>query len=273
MAWYDKIFKSKKFVLKNGKTVEEKASRAPFYTILVIIVVIISGELTGFELNVLLNRGYQFFNIVAKMFPPNWSYVSKAFPALMDTIKMSFIGSFIGAVVAVPFAVIASRNIVHSKILLAIARVVISLLRTIPTIVAALIATYIFGLGTMAGTVAITLFTFTYIAKQLYEIIESVDMGAFEAMESIGTTRIRAFFAAILPQILPSYLSISLYAFEGNVRYASILGYVGAGGLGQIINDNLGWRNYPNVGMILIELFVVVFLIESLSHYLRSRLT
>ena len=273
MFWYDKIFKPKQFILANGKTVEEKASRAPFYGLIVIIVIIVSGKLTGFELSILLNRGYQFFNIIAKMFPPNWSYVSKAFPALMDTIKMSFIGSFIGAVVAVPFAIIASRNIIRSNIVLWLARLVISLLRTIPTIVAALIATYVFGLGTMAGTVAITLFTFTYIAKQLYEIIESVDMGAFEAMESIGSTRIRAFFSAILPQILPSYLSISLYAFEGNVRYASILGYVGAGGLGQIINDNLGWRNYDNVGMILIELFVVVFIIETLSHYLRSRLT
>jgi phosphonate transport system permease protein len=145
--------------------------------------------------------------------------------------------------------------------------------RTIPTLVSALIATYIFGLGTMAGTTAIAIFSFTYIGKLLYEQIETVDMGAFEAMEALGTNRFRAFIFAILPQIIPSYISISLFCFEGNVRYASILGYVGAGGLGLILNEKISWRQYDSVGMILIMLFLTVFIIESTSHYIRSKLS
>ena len=140
-------------------------------------------------------------------------------------------------------------------------------------LVAALIATYIWGLGTMAGTVAIAVFTFAYVGKQLYELIETVDMGAYEAMEAMGAGRAQAFLAAIQPQVLPAYLSVCLFCFEGNVRYAAILGYVGAGGLGLILNEKIGWREYDSVGMILVVLFGTVLLIEALSHYIRKKLT
>ena len=152
-------------------------------------------------------------------------------------------------------------------------RLFLSLVRTLPTLVCALIATYIFGLGTMAGTCSIAIFTFAYVGKQLFELIETADMGSFEAMEALGATRTRSFLAAILPQILPTYLSVSLFCLEGNVRYASILGYVGAGGLGLIMNEKIGWREYDSVGMILIVLFVTVVAIEGISHAIRKRLT
>ena len=142
-----------------------------------------------------------------------------------------------------------------------------------PTLVCALIATYIFGLGTMAGTCAIAVFTFAYVGKQLFEIIETVDMGPYEAMEALGATRLQAFTTAVFPQVLPTYLSVSLFCLEGNVRYASILGYVGAGGLGLIMNEKIGWREYDSLGMILIVLFLTVMVIEGISHWLRKRLT
>lgn len=98
-------------------------------------------------------------------------------------------------------------------------------------------------------------------------------MGPFEAMEALGATRVRAFITAVFPQVLPTYLSVSLFCLEGNVRYASILGYVGAGGLGLIMNGKIGWREYSSVGMILIVLFVTVVIIEWFSHAVRKRLT
>ena len=98
-------------------------------------------------------------------------------------------------------------------------------------------------------------------------------MGPFEAMEAMGCTKIRAFIESVIPQILPGYLSNSLYCFEGNVRYAAILGYVGAGGIGLILNSEIGWRNYSRVGMILIILFITVVIIEYLSYWLREKLS
>ena len=182
------------------------------------------------------------------------------------------LGSFIGSILVVPFAMLASTNIIHSRVIVAAMRLLLSIIRTLPTLVSALIATYIFGLGTLAGTTAIAIFTFAYIGKILYEEIETVDMGPFEAMEAMGATKVRAFISAIVPQVLPSYLSNCLFCFEGNVRYASILGYVGAGGLGLILNEKIGWREYASVGMILLALFVTVFIIETISRAARKRL-
>ena len=111
------------------------------------------------------------------------------------------------------------------------------------------------------------------LGTQLFEIIETVERGPYEAMEALGATRLQAFTTAVFPQVLPTYLSVSLFCLEGNVRYASILGYVGAGGLGLIMNEKIGWREYDSLGMILIVLFVTVIVIEALSHWLRKRLT
>ena len=196
----------------------------------------------------------------------------KIWQPLFDTIKMSLLGSVIGSVLVVPFAMLASTNIIKNRFVVSFMRLFLSIVRTLPTLVTALIATYVLGLGTLAGTTAIAVFTFAYIGKILYEEIETVDMGAFEAMEAMGATKVRAFISSIVPQVLPSYLSNCLFCFEGNVRYASILGYVGAGGLGLILNEKIGWREYSSVGMILVALFVTVFIIESISRAARKRL-
>ena len=273
MGIYDKIFKPKKLVLSDGKVVEEKRTRTPLVLLLLLIATVISVRITGFSLNTILTRGNQFFVILGQMFPPKTGYLSSIWGPLLDTIKMSLLGSFAGGVLAIPFAILASSNLVKNKVVLGVVRIFLSIVRTIPTLVAALIATYIWGLGTMAGTVAIAVFTFAYVGKQLYELIETVDMGAYEAMEAMGAGRAQAFLAAIQPQVLPAYLSVCLFCFEGNVRYAAILGYVGAGGLGLILNEKIGWREYDSVGMILVVLFGTVLVIEALSHYIRKKLT
>ena len=273
MSLYDKIFPPRTITLENGKTVLQPVSRMPLIIVLVLICCAVSVKVTGFNFATLAKRGEQFFVILGDMFPPNWKYSSQVWGPLFDTIKMSLLGSFIGGVLAIPFAILASSNLVKNKVVLGVVRIFLSIVRTIPTLVAALIATYIWGLGTMAGTVAIAVFTFAYVGKQLYELIETVDMGAYEAMEAMGAGRAQAFLAAIQPQVLPAYLSVCLFCFEGNVRYAAILGYVGAGGLGLILNEKIGWREYDSVGMILVVLFGTVLLIEALSHYIRKKLT
>ncbi|NMN01200.1 phosphonate ABC transporter, permease protein PhnE [Bifidobacterium sp. DSM 109958] len=227
---------------------------------------------TGFDPTVLAARGDEFFKILGRMVPPDWSSAGSIVDPLLDTIRMSLLGSFIGTVTAIPFAMIASTTIIHSHIVTVVMRFIFSLIRTLPTIITALVATYIFGLGTLAGTTAIALFTFSYLGKVLYEEIESVDMGPFEAMTALGASPSQAFRYAVLPAIAPSYISNALFCFEGNVRYSAILGYVGAGGLGLILNENLAWREYSTVGMILLELLLTVFVIETTSRAIRRRL-
>ncbi len=259
--------------LANGKTVQPPKSMALPALAFLLIATAISVQVTGFDAAVLAERGHEFFTILWRMIPPNISYLDYIWSPLFDTIKMSILGSVLGAALAVPFAVLGASNIVHHKAVVSVVRLFFSIVRTLPTLVTALLATYLFGLGTFAGTVAILVFSFAYLGKLLYEQIETVDMGAYQAIEAMGATKIRAFQYAILPQVLPGYIANCLFCFEGNVRYASILGYVGAGGLGMILNEKIGWQEYDKVGMILCSLFVTVAIIEVVSHAIRKKLT
>lgn len=272
MSFYDRLFPPKEIVLPSGHKAYKPRSRAPLVIVVLLALSILSVRITGFNMATLVSRIREFFVILGEMIPPRWSYMSQIWQPLFDTIKMSLLGSFIGSVLVIPFAMLASTNVIHNHVVVALMRLLLSIIRTLPTLVSALIATYVFGLGTLAGTTAIAIFTFAYIGKILYEEIETVDMGPFEAMQAMGATVVQSFINAIVPQVLPSYLSNCLFCFEGNVRYASILGYVGAGGLGLILNEKIGWREYDSVGMILLALFVTVFIIETISRAARKRL-
>lgn len=273
MALYDKIFKPRLMTLPNGKVVEERRSRTPLIVALIFIISAISVKVTGFKMSTIVRRGYQFWDYLDRMFPAELSYIGSIWQPLFDTIKMSIIGSLLGALMAIPFSMLAATNVVRNKAVVVLVRLFFSITRTLPTLVTAMVATFIFGLGTIAGTTAIAIFTFSYVGKLLYEQIETVDMGPFEAMEAMGCSKIRAFCVSIIPQVMPGYIANSLYCFEGNVRYASILGYVGAGGIGLIINQNIGWRNYGKLGMIVVILFVTVVTIEYLSFWIRGKLS
>jgi phosphonate transport system permease protein len=270
---FDRIFKPETITLKNGHSTVRPRSRLPLILVLVLVVFVWALRMTGFDLSVVASRGYEMWNILGKIFQPKWSFFPKVVTPLIDTIKMSIMGTAIGCVLALPFAVLASSNINHLKWLVSVVRFILALIRTLPTLIIALACALIFSLGTFAGTVAIAIFTFGIVAKMLYESIETIDMGPFEAMEALGANKFQAFWSACVPQILPVYLSHCLYCFEMNVRASAILGYVGAGGLGITINERIGWRDYNGLGMVLLTLFVVVLAIEFFSEYLRKKLS
>jgi len=270
---FDRIFKPEIMTLPNGHQVARPRSRMPLIAAVLIAVVWASILLTGFDIGIIIKRGHQFIYILDRIFHPNFEYFEKVVGPLMDTIKMSVLGSVLGATLALPFAVVASTNINKNNLVVSLCRFLLNIIRTLPTLIIAKFAALIFGLGTFAGTVAITVFTFGVVSKMMYEAIETIDMGAFEAMESAGGDKFQSFRVACFPQILPTYLSYCLYSLEMNIRAAAILGYVGAGGLGLLINERIGWRDYEGLGMVLLALFVVVFIIENTSQYLRRKLS
>ena len=308
---FDRVFKPQTVVLANGHSVARPRSRGPLICGIVVLMIWLSIQLTGFDLGIIARRGNQFMVILSQVFSPDlfnikadtfarfgleaetvglgsipdgrwwqalWytmehSFAPTVFSPLWDTLRMSVLGSFIGATLALPIAVAASTNINRNKPTVTILRLLLNIIRTLPTLVIAKIFALIFGLGTFAGTLAILVFTLGVICKMMYESIETIDMGAFEAMESFGATKFQGFWSASMKQILPTYLSYSLYALEMNVRAASILGYVGAGGLGLLIDERIGWRDYNGLGTVLLMLFILVVSIESLSQYLRRKLS
>ena len=273
LTLYDRVFKPQRIVLENGHTVLRKRSRTPAIVLLLAVAVYLSLKATGFSMSVVINKFSKMLDLLVKIFQPNWEFFPKVVSPLVDTIKMSILGTVIGYVIALPVAILASSNINKNIVVVSIFRFILALIRTLPTLIIALVCALIFSLGTFSGTIAIAIFTFGIVAKMLFESIETIDMGPFEAMEALGANKFQAFWSACVPQILPVYLSHSLYCFEMNVRASAILGYVGAGGLGITINERIGWRDYNSLGMVLLSLFVVVVAIDFFSEYLRRKLS
>ena len=270
---YDKIFKPQTVTLPNGHSVRRRRSRTPLIVLALVLAICWAVKMTGFQPSVIIQRFSKMLDLLEKIFQPDWSFLPKVISPLLDTIKMSILGTVIGCAIALPVAILSSSNINRSFPVVSVFRFLLALIRTLPTLVIALVCALIFSLGTFSGTVAIAIFTFGVVSKMLYESIETIDMGPFEAMEALGANKFQAFWSACVPQILPVYLSHCLYCFEMNIRASAILGYVGAGGLGITINERIGWRDYNSLGTVLLTLFVVVALIEFFSEYLRKKLS
>ena len=241
--------------------------------LLLALAIYLSLEMTGFDMGIIVSKFSKMLDLMKKILRPDWTFFPKVVSPLIDTIKMSILGTVIGCLLALPVAILSSSNINHNRPIVSVCRFILALIRTLPTLIIALVCALIFSLGTFSGTVAIAIFTFGIVAKMLFESIETIDMGPFEAMEALGANKFQAFWSACVPQILPVYLSHSLYCFEMNVRASAILGYVGAGGLGITINERIGWRDYNSLGMVLLSLFVVVVAIDFFSEYLRRKLS
>jgi len=266
-----------KFTITNGKTVTKPFNKIWIILAIVIVLLIIFWQFIKFnpEFIALDQLGI----ILKKMFTPKgtrtwgdyFKYMLRLKEPLLDTLQMSFAGSILGSALAIPVAILAARNIFKKKFIYVPIRFLMNLIRTIPAMILALISVFFVGIGVLSGILAITLFTFGIMAKMLYEVIETVDMNPFEALESTGANKTQAFRYAVMPQILPVFVSYLIYVFEMNVRASAILGYVGAGGIGTVIKDNILY-NYDRVGASVIVMLVLILVVQFLSNFLRSKL-
>lgn len=220
---FDRLFKPQVITLPNGHTVERPRSRQPLIWICVAAAVWASVVLTGFDFSILIKRGHQFTVILKQIFQPDWSFLPKVIGPLVDTIKMSILGSVLGATLALPFAVVSSTNINRNGIVVALCRFLLNLIRTLPTLVIAKFAALIFGLGTFAGTMAITVFTFAWYPRCCTRPSRPSTWVPSRPWESAGGNKFQSFWSACFPQILPTYLSYCLYSLEMNIRAAAIL--------------------------------------------------
>ncbi len=243
------------------------------YIILILAIVFVLAIIaTDIDLIQFFSNLGNMWRIISRLIDPNFGFTPRMWGPLIETIQLSVGGTLIGSFFAIPVAIFSSSNIVKKSVIYNPIRFIMSLIRTIPVLVYAAMLMFIVGMGAMAGLIALSIFTFTIVSKMLYEVIETVDMLPYEAIESTGANKLQAIRTAVLPQVLGNYLSIVLYNFEINLRSATIIGFVGAGGIGLLLSDRISWRQYEDVGMILLVLFTVIILIESLSRYLRKKL-
>jgi phosphonate transport system permease protein len=193
-----------------------------------------------------------------------------AFWAMLETIEMAFIGTVIGVAIALPLSLLASRNL-NSKFVYAPVRAFLAAARTFPSILWAILFVIIVGLGPFAGILAITLYTIGFISKLQYESIEAVDNVPVEATSAIGLTKLQLIRYVIIPDSAPHLISQILYMFDYNVRQTSILGIVGAGGIGFYIINYIKFFEYGKAAVFMLVVLATVLAIDWISVKVRDR--
>ena len=212
-------------------------------------------------------------DLISRMFPPDWMYVNKLYKALWDTLNIATLGTLLGVVLAFPVAFLAARNTTPSTVFVRpIALFIIAASRSINSLIWALLLAAILGPGILAGIIAIGLRSIGFIAKLLYESIEEINNTSLEAIESTGASRFQTIDYAIIPQILPAFLSIAIFRWDINIRESTILGLVGAGGIGLFLSSSLNVLAWPKVTLIIIVILGTVVISESLSAKVRDLL-
>lgn len=203
---------------------------------------------------------------------PNWEFLPRTIEPMLETFRMAVIAAVIGCAVALPAAFVVSRVTSPNAVVLFVGRALLSIVRAIPDILYALMFVAAVGVGPLAGITALVFFNIGVVAKLLSETVDGVDAGPIEAAVASGGNRAQTVRWAVLPQVLPHYVAYSLYTFELNIRASTVIGIVGAGGIGNLLFTQYRFFNWSNVSVIVITLFVLVFLIELISIYLRRRL-
>ena len=193
-----------------------------------------------------------------------------AFWSMLETIEMAFIGTVVGVVIALPLSLLAARNL-NRKLIYVPLRGILAAARTFPSILWAILFVIMVGLGPFAGVLAIIMYTIGFIAKLQYESIEAVDSDPVEAVNSIGVSKWQLIRHVVIPESAPHLISQVLYMFDYNVRQTSILGLVGAGGIGFYIINYIKFFEYGKAAVFMIVVLITVLIIDFVSVKIRDK--
>lgn len=189
---------------------------------------------------------------------------------MLETVAIAYAGTLIGSILAIPVGFLAANNVAGH--LSAIGKAILNGIRAFPEIMFAIIFVSAVGMGPFAGVLAIGINSIGMLGKLYSEVIESIDMHVVDALKATGANRIQVMWFAILPQVIPEFSSYALYRYEIDVRSSSVLGIVGAGGIGAPLILASNQRNWEAVGMMLIIIIVTVTIIDIVSSSIRRRL-
>lgn len=209
---------------------------------------------------------------IGEFLRPDWPFIFDVSDAWLETLYIAVVAGLIGNGVALLFALAASKVSNPNRAGYLTFKTALSVLRSLPDVAYGLFFVAAVGSGPLAGVLALILFNLGVNAKLTSETVDGVDTGPLEAADASGGNRIQRAFSAVVPQIMPNYVSYSLYVFELNIRASVVIGLVGAGGIGQVIIVQFARFNFDKVGAIVAALFVVVFTLDRLSVWFRRRL-
>lgn len=209
---------------------------------------------------------------LSRLFPPTWDKFDVIVELLVETFQMAIVGTLLGAICAMLVAFAAASNIAPAWVYYP-ARWIMNVIRSVPDLVFALMFVSAVGLGPFAGILAMTLGSIGSIGKVYAEAMEAVDQGPVTALEAVGASKRQIVTYAIVPQAAPLLVSYTLLLFEGNVRGATILGLVGAGGIGLELTTAMRMYDYGHLSAIIISIIVLVTAIDRISAIIRRKIT
>jgi phosphonate transport system permease protein len=226
----------------------------------------------GFDFVKLGDGAINMGEFLSRLFPPDFSRIGVILELLLETVQMAIVGTVLGAVLSLVVAFAAASNMSPAWVYFP-ARWVMNVIRSVPDLVFALMFVSAVGLGPFAGILAMTLGSLGSIGKIFAEAMESVDRGPMVAMEAVGASKRQVIQYGVLPQAAPLLVSYTLLLFEGNVRGATILGLVGAGGIGLELTTAMRMYDYGHLSAIIICIIVAVTAIDQCSALIRRRIT
>jgi phosphonate transport system permease protein len=210
-------------------------------------------------------------DFLRRMLPPDLSVLPAALKGAVVTVEIALLGTAAAAVLALPLGFLSARNVVTPSVFYP-ARTVLNLFRSVDTLVYALVFVAAVGLGPFPGVLAVVAYTTTSLAKLYSEAIEGIEPGPVDAITATGATRLQVLRFGVLPQVLPLFLSYILYRLETNIRAATVLGFVGAGGIGFYLQTYLRMIDYPAASTALLVTIAMVMVVDAISSKVRARL-
>jgi phosphonate transport system permease protein len=238
----------------------------------IIVVVAICTYYVGlFDLERLADGGPSIARLLGEMIPPDFGNVLNWTKPLIDTLAMSVAGTALAVLLSVPIAFLAARNTALHPLAYRAARSLLNGLRAIPELILGIIFVAAVGFGALPGVLALGLHSVGMVGKFFAEAIEHADKAPIEAARAAGATPLQVLMHGVLPQVLPQMADISVYRWEYNFRASTVMGMVGAGGIGFELMGSLRIMQYQEVSAILLVILLMVTLVDAFSNYLRKR--
>jgi phosphonate transport system permease protein len=228
---------------------------------------------TEFDLRQFEGAGENAARFFRGLFPPDWSEMGPALSALVVTFQMALLGTVFGVVVALPVSFLAARTMVLPRWFSSGVKQILNVLRAIPAQIYAILFVWIVGLGPFTGAMGIAVGSFAFLGKLFAESLESVHPAPIEGVRAVGANPVQVFAYAMLPQALPQFISHTLYAFEHNLVSATVVGIVGAGGIGFRLLQTINYNQWEKTAVYVLLLITLVLIVDAASYQIRRRVT
>lgn len=250
------------------------AVRLARFAIWLLLVVAVVNSIRTIEIipEFLLDAPSQVGDMLGRMWPPDWQhYPRTVHAALMETLHIASLGTLLALIMAVPLAVLVASNVTQNSLLNFAARLMLVTSRSVNSLVWALLFVAIFGPGALAGTIAIAFRSIGFVGKLLGEALEGAASGPIEALKAAGASKWSILLYGYWPAVRPAFISILLLRWDINVRESAVLGLVGAGGIGLVLDAALNTFQWPRVAMVIVSIFSVVVIAELLVTRIRKK--